>query len=116
MRQVPYVPGTLTLNEMLKNTSNMMLTSFFTYDPFVNNCQDFLLAFLRSSKLGTQETGAFIKQPVKDLMKGTPGFVQQAKDAVFSLASWLRRKKEDLGLRKGGIVKRRKPTKRFGSH
>lgn len=103
-----YQPGSKTMGEMLTNAQAYMKTSFFNYDPFMNNCQDFILAFLRSNKLGDEATGKFIKQPVKNLMENTPGFLVKMKNAVFDLASWMRRKKEDLGLKKGGVIRNKK--------
>jgi hypothetical protein len=58
-----------TLNEMLKNTETRMgQTSYFQYDAFRNNCQDWLMNFLQSNNLATNQTTEFLKQDISKMV------------------------------------------------
>ena len=49
-----------------------MKQKFFAYDSANNNCQDFIMALLQGSGLGTQENYEFIKQNTKQLFEKIP--------------------------------------------
>ena len=63
----------LSLNEMLQNARDRMGEKFFKYDSANNNCQDFIMALLQGSSLGSQENYDFIKQDTKSLFEGIRG-------------------------------------------
>ena len=48
---------------------------FWNYDAVTNNCQDFILAMLKSSGLGSQEDYKFIKQDAVTLFSKLPKYV-----------------------------------------
>ena len=70
------VVGTIqpvSLNDMLLNTKKYMGdTKFYGYSARDNNCQDFIVAFLKSNNLGNNDDFTFIKQNTKDLFNNLP--------------------------------------------
>ena len=49
--------------------------AFFRYDPFNNNCQNFVSAFLGVNNLITPDLDAYISQPVDEVLKNVPSYV-----------------------------------------
>ncbi len=66
------VPQGLTLDTMMNRTKQLMGAKFFTYSANNNNCQDFLVAIMRSNKIGTSTDLSFIKQDTGYLFKNLP--------------------------------------------
>ena len=70
------VVGTImpvSLNDMLLNTKKYMGDKkFYGYSARDNNCQDFIVAFLKSNNLGNNDDFTFIKQNTKDLFNNLP--------------------------------------------
>jgi len=58
---------TLTLNELMANTEAMMKQKFLKYSAKDNNCQDFVMAVLKSNGLGDESIYAFVKQDTTGL-------------------------------------------------
>ena len=56
------VNKSLTLNTVMANTKKKMGRKFLPYSAYNNNCQDFLMAILKSNKLGNQTVYKFVKQ------------------------------------------------------
>lgn len=63
-----------TINGLLKGARAILGGKFFPYDPFYNNCQDFIMAILTGSGLGNQEVYSFVKQPIEQLVKELPAY------------------------------------------
>lgn len=63
----------VTLNQLLDGAKKLQGDKFFKYSAYNNNCQDFIIAVLQGSGLGTQSNFEFIKQDTKELFKGLPG-------------------------------------------
>ena len=62
-----YNGPTMTLNEMVDNTMKLMgKEKFFSYSSFLNNCQDFVLNFMKANQLSGDM--AWIKQDIADLL------------------------------------------------
>ena len=62
-----YNGPTMTLNEMVDNTMKLMgKEKFFSYSSFLNNCQDFVLNFMKANQLSGDMT--WIKQDIADLL------------------------------------------------
>lgn len=68
-QEVPMTEA-ISFRDMIHNARQKMGGKFFAYDSANNNCQDFIMAFLQGSGLGTQENYTFIKQDTKSLFKG----------------------------------------------
>ena len=64
------IPTGLTLEQSLNNTKEGMGDMFFTYSARENNCQDFILAFLRANKIGNETDKSWVKQETKVLFEG----------------------------------------------
>ena len=55
---------TITLNELLTCAQQKIGYSYFKFNFFKNNCQDFVINLLKCSKLGTDDNYKFIKQHI----------------------------------------------------
>ena len=65
---VPIVnPVSLTLNNIFDNVIRQVGDKLWEYDPFSNNCQDFLIQFLGVDHLLTPQVDDFIRQKVKTI-------------------------------------------------
>lgn len=64
----------VTLKEFFENTQKEMLQSFWTYDPFKNNCQDFVIASLKANNVFSDPIYEYMKQDVKYAVKDLPPF------------------------------------------
>jgi hypothetical protein len=69
--------GTTTLNTLLPKAQKAMGDKYFTYSAFENNCQDFILAILRSNGLGDSGSTAFIKQDLQKVTGSMPTYVRK---------------------------------------
>ena len=68
-RQISYIPEGTTLNAMLDEAKKIQGSKYFDYSAYNNNCQDFIMALLKGSNIGTPEDYAFVKQDSKSLFK-----------------------------------------------
>jgi hypothetical protein len=66
------IPQGLTLNHMLEEARKIQGKKYFDYSAYNNNCQDFIMALLKGSNIGTQEDYDFVKQDSKALFKNDP--------------------------------------------
>ena len=78
--------GDTTINELLANTKKSMGVKYEPYDAVTNNCQDFVLAVLKSNGLGSVADYAWIKQDVQKLFKKLP-YLQGLAKGVTDLAA-----------------------------
>lgn len=62
-----------------KTIKRMGMQRFNLYDPFKNNCQDFLLNLLRANNIASPKLEQFIKQDVEDLIDEFPKTAKFAK-------------------------------------
>ena len=60
----------ISFNELLEGARRVLGPKYFTYDAKNNNCQDFIMAILTGSGLGTSENFKFIKQDTRGMFKG----------------------------------------------
>ena len=68
-----------TLNDALEKTkASMGSKAYFDYNAENNNCQDFILSFLKSNGWGDASDYAFVKQDTKKLFKGLSGLAKTA--------------------------------------
>jgi len=73
------VSSTAPVGETLRTFLDKGLNSvgaeqFFKYDPFKNNCQDFILLLLRANGVITPSAEAFVKQDVNGLLNKLPSW------------------------------------------
>lgn len=69
---IPIHSNELTINKLLEGAKRILGPKFFTYDAYDNNCQDFILAILNGSNIGTEENRKFIKQDTEELFDKIP--------------------------------------------
>lgn len=62
----------VSFRDLLGNARSKMKQKFFAYDSANNNCQDFIMALIQASGLGSQENFEFIKQNTKQLFEKIP--------------------------------------------
>jgi hypothetical protein len=70
------IPKDLTIGiAMEKTRAAIGNEAFFRYDPFSNNCQSFVMAFLRYNNLMDFDLYEFIDQPVGEILQKVPSYV-----------------------------------------
>jgi hypothetical protein len=84
--RVPMSDST-TIDQLLANTRLVMGPNFFTYDPFKNNCQDFIYSLLVANGYATPELKSVVKQPMEDLVSKLPGFTGKIAKAVTDIGA-----------------------------
>lgn len=78
----------ITLNQLVQNTLNKMgKSNFFRYDAFINNCQVFIRNLLSSSGLLTTDADKFLFQPLDEVIKKVPSWVQPISRAITDIAA-----------------------------
>ena len=76
MDVVKKIPKGLTIGVAMEKTRAVIGNeAFFRYDPFTNNCQNFVSAFLGVNNLITPDLDAYIEQPVDEVLKQVPSYV-----------------------------------------
>ena len=73
---LPPLPAQTTLNEFITKGVSIKGNDFYRYDPFKNNCQDFVAVLLRANNAYSSEAEKFVKQPVENLLKQLPSWTQ----------------------------------------
>lgn len=75
-----------TLRDMLKRTRAYMGDErFFTYDPFRNNCQNFILSVLKANEWNNPELEKFIYQNISQIVDEIPGYVRPVAKALTDI-------------------------------
>lgn len=76
MDVVKKIPKGLTIGIAMEKTRAVLGNdAFFRYDPFNNNCQNFVGVFLGVNNLATPDLDAYIFQPVDEVLKNVPSYV-----------------------------------------
>lgn len=87
----------ITLGEMIENTRKKMGDkSFFEYDGFSKNCQDFIKNLLTAN--GITAPSKFIDQDASSIAKSLPGYVPTVTKGITDLAAVLDIFTQKLGL------------------
>jgi hypothetical protein len=80
----------ITVNELLDRTKQTVGESnFFTYDPFKNNCQNFISYLLRTMGLYTDSASKFVYQDVAGLLSGLPSYVNPITKGITTAGAFL---------------------------
>jgi len=80
------VPLGLTLNKALEKTEEAMGDLYATYSAKSNNCQDFILAFLKANGMGDAKVYSFVKQDVSTLF-GKTDFLRKFTNTVTDIGA-----------------------------
>jgi hypothetical protein len=79
------VPQGLTLDTIMDNTEKYMgKKKFFGYSARDNNCQDFIVAVLKSNNIGDDGNIAFVKQDTKELFRDLP-FLRKFSNTITTI-------------------------------
>lgn len=77
----------ISLNQFIANGVAMKGDDFYRYDPFENNCQDFVAILLRANNKYSPEAKNFVKQPVESLLKQLPEWTQSIAKGITDLGA-----------------------------
>lgn len=81
------IPEGLTISAMMAKTEESMgKKKFFGYSARDNNCQDFIVAILRSNNIGDNSDIEFVKQDTKELFKNLP-FLRKFANTITDLGA-----------------------------
>lgn len=97
------VPSGLTLNKALEKTEAAMGDLYATYSAKSNNCQDFILAFLKSNGMGDEKVYSFVKQDVGSLF-GKSDFLRKFTNTVTDIGAKVSTLIEGEGVKSKGKV------------
>ena len=84
--EINNVPLNLTLNSLLEGGKKIQGSKFFNYSAYNNNCQDFIIALLKGSNIGTEQNYNFIKQNTDSLFKGD-SFLRKFSNTVTDIGA-----------------------------
>jgi hypothetical protein len=91
---IPLRNKSFTLNEFVNRPlMKYGKDKFFRYDPFHNNCQDFVSLLLINAGIATMPIQNWVKQPLQDMIKRLPKYLPLVSRAVT-----------DLGAKISGII------------
>lgn len=100
--------GGITINELLGGARKVMGDKFFPYDPFHNNCQDFIMAILNGSGLATPALTQFVKQPLEGVISELPGYTGKIAKTITNIGALANVALEGRGMNGGGGWKARR--------
>jgi len=82
--------NTITVNEMLDRTKQRIGDSdFFTYDPFNNNCQNFITQLLRTLGLSNQTSNSFVFQDINGLREELPSYTKYLAKGLTDVGAFI---------------------------
>ena len=86
--RVPTPSPPVTLLEFLKRGEDRRPGGeFFRYDPFANNCQDFVAILLVGNNIYTSQARAFVKQNVDSLLSKLPSYTHSVARGITDLGA-----------------------------
>jgi len=84
---VPTPSPSMTLTGFLKRGEEKKGADFFKYDPFGNNCQDFVATLLMMNGVYTAQAKNFVKQDVQGLVSRLPGYTHAVARGITDLGA-----------------------------
>ena len=85
---VPMNGQKLTLRQLLDNSERARgKEQYFFYNGIKNNCQDAVISWLKSSKLGNPQVYEWVKQDITEIVDGMPSYVSPVMNAVTNLGA-----------------------------
>lgn len=79
----------ITVGEAIHKTEEYMKNTYFTYDAYRNNCQDFIKSFLEANNLSSHQTTAFIKQDMVSLLNSQPQWTNSLTKSLTNIGAIL---------------------------
>lgn len=99
----------ITVNQLVENTiKSVGEDRFLNYDAFTTNCQRFIMDILSANGLLTPAAEKWILQPVDQLVKELPEYVDKTAKVITDIGGYGSRIKEAIGLKKGGRVQKQR--------
>jgi hypothetical protein len=84
---LPPLPRYTSLNQFIANGVSVKGADFYRYDPFANNCQDFVAVLLKANNNYPSAAVKFVKQPVESLLKQLPQWTQPIARGITDLGA-----------------------------
>jgi len=100
--QISNIPQGLTLNKLLEGGEKVLGGKYFKYSAYDNNCQDFIIALLKGSNVGTQSDYDFIKQQTESLFNGD-STLRKVANTVTDLGAKVNEITTGTGLEDGNV-------------
>lgn len=75
------------IGSIVKKWQRIMGDKFYKYDSFKNNCQSFILGFLKVAGLLTPEADKFVNQHADELLKAQPGYLGELANSITNLGA-----------------------------
>ena len=85
--ELPPLPTPTTLNQFIANGAAVKGDDFYRYDPFANNCQDFVAILLKANNHYPPQAVKFVKQPVESLVKKLPQWTHPVAKGITDLGA-----------------------------
>lgn len=82
---------------------------FFRYDPFANNCQDFVATLLRANGIYTPHASQFVKQNIDSLLSKLPGYTHAIARGITDLGAIVNVAQEGAGRNSAESLTRSNP-------
>ena len=87
----------VTFAEFMEKGAKAKGDSFFTYDAFTNNCQQFVLGLLRANGIASSYAEQFINQSAEKLIQKLPSYTQGIVRGITDLGALVNRVFEGKG-------------------
>jgi hypothetical protein len=84
---LPPLQTPTTLNQFIANAVSVKGNDFYKYDPFANNCQDFVAILLQANNIYPPSAESFVKQPVDSLLSKLPSWTQPVLKGITDLGA-----------------------------
>jgi len=80
----------ITVGEMFERTKQRIGNKdFFTYDPFYNNCQNFITQLLKTIGLSNQRSSSFVFQDIQGLREDLPGYTKYLAKGLTDIGAFV---------------------------
>jgi hypothetical protein len=103
---IPTPSPPITLYEFLSRAQRAMGDRYFLYDPFVNNCQDFIATLLRESNMYPPYAQSFVKQETSSILSMLPSYSQRLARGITDFAAVLNVALEGGGTHRENFLKK----------
>jgi hypothetical protein len=79
--------GYQKIGDIVKKWQANMGDNFYKYDSFKNNCQSFILGFLKAADLLSSDAEKFVNQHADELLKAQPGYLGNLANSITNLGA-----------------------------
>jgi hypothetical protein len=93
----------MTIRDFVGNAINAMGESYFSYNAFTNNCQDFLMGSLRANGMLVPAVSLFLKQDTQKVIEQTPSLSKYLAEKIVNVAGAAQHAYEEVSQKRGGI-------------